>query len=164
MRKNFAHTPPTQAQFDALTSLAFNCSSALNQDGSRVAKHVTLAVPKINTERDPDKKLALEKRLISRLCRHANADGEFLDGLLRRRLSEGLRLVGAKDQVVSMQEYKALPEDARVHLRMPHAKTKELAPLIVSYMPKHKLGEGKAHKAHQHEIRTCGMLETSGVS
>ncbi len=151
VRKNFARIPMTQAQFDALTSLAFNCPSALKQGDSRFAKHVTLAIPKINTERDPDKKLAMEKRLISHLCRYSNADGEFLDGLLRRRLSEGLRLVGAKDPVVSIQEYKALRENARVHLGKPHAKTDELAPLMVSYMLKHRLGEGKAHKAHQHE-------------
>jgi lysozyme len=151
VRKNFAQTPLTQAQFDALTSLAFNCPSALKQGDSRFAKHVALAIPKINTERDPDKKLAMEKRLISHLCRYSNADGQFLDGLLRRRLSEGLRLVGAKEPVVSMREYNALLDNARVHLGKPDAKANELAPLMVSYMLKHRLGEGKAHKAHQHE-------------
>ena len=150
VRKNFARTPLTQAQFDALTSLAFNCPAALNQGSSRFAKHAALALPKINTERDPNKKLAMEKKLISHLCRYSNADGEFLDGLLRRRLSEGLRLVGAKDPVVSMQEYNALQENARTHLGKPHARTQDIAPLMVSYMLKHRLGEGHTHKAHQH--------------
>jgi hypothetical protein len=151
VRKNFARTPLTQAQFDALTSVAFNCPGALNHDSSRFAKHAALALPKINTEHDPGKKLAMEKRLISHLCRYSNADGAFLDGLLRRRLSEGLRLVGAKDPVVSMQEYRALQENARAHLGKPHARTQDIAPLMVSYMLKHRLGEGHAHKAHQHE-------------
>lgn len=156
VRKNFSHVPVTQAQFDALTSLAFNCPAALSQDTSRFARHAALAIPKINTERDPEKKLAMEKRLISHMCRYSNADGEFLDGLLRRRLSEGLRLIGARDPVVSMEEYKALQENARVHLGNRHARTQDLAPIMVSYMLKHRLGEGKAHLAHQHAQKSRG--------
>jgi hypothetical protein len=88
------------------------------------------------------------------MCKFSNADGQFLDGLLRRRLSEGLRLVGAKDPVVTMQEYKALQENARVHLGKPHAKTEDLAPIMVSYLLKHRLSEGKPHPAHRHEQHT----------
>jgi hypothetical protein len=138
-------------QTAALTSLALNYPAALNLDTSCFAEHSAVVFLEISTEHDPEKKLAIEKRWISHLCRYSNSDGEFLTGLRRSQLSEGLRLIGVKEPVGSRQEYKALEDYAGVHLGKPHVKTQHPAPMMISYMPEHRLDEGKTHPSHRHE-------------
>jgi lysozyme len=107
----FRDIPLTQSQFDALTSAEFN-ASCLKNGTTGFAQYARSVLPELNTTRDPDRRLELQKELVSYLCRYNRANGELRDGLLRRRLSEGLLLAGTRDPIVSNAEYKKLKQDA----------------------------------------------------
>jgi hypothetical protein len=108
----FRDIPLTQQQLDALTSAEFN-TSCLKNGTTGFARYARSVLPELNSTRDPDRRLELQKELVSYLCRYNRADGKLLDGLLRRRLSEGLLLAGTKDPVISSAEYQKLKKDAR---------------------------------------------------
>lgn len=107
----FRDIPLTQSQFDALTSAEFN-ASCLKNGTTGFARYARSVLPELNTTRDPDRRLALQKELVAYLCRYNQANGELRDGLLRRRLSEGLLLAGTRDPIVSNAEYKKMKQDA----------------------------------------------------
>ena len=112
----FRGIPLTQAQLDALTSADFN-ASCLKNGASGFAQYARSILPELNTTRDPNRRLELQKKLVSYLCRYNRVDGEIFDGLLRRRLSEGLLLAGTKDPIISTDEYKTLKDQAHKRLR-----------------------------------------------
>lgn len=106
----FRDIPLTQQQLDALTSADFN-ASCLKNGTTGFAQYARSVLPELNSTRDPDRRLELQQELVSYLCRYNRADGELLDGLLRRRLSEGLLLAGTKDPIISSAEYKKFKRD-----------------------------------------------------
>ena len=106
----------TQAQLDALASADFN-ASCLKNGTTGFAQYARSILPELNATRDPNRRLELQKKLVSYLCRYNRVDGELFDGLLRRRLSEGLLLVGTKEPIISSEEYKKLKQDACARLK-----------------------------------------------
>lgn len=111
----FYDIPLTQAQLDALASADFN-ASCLKNGATGFAQYARAILPELNTTHDPNRRLDLQKKLVSYLCRYNRVDGELFDGLLRRRLSEGLLLAGTKDPIISTDEYKTLKQQAHQRL------------------------------------------------
>jgi len=112
----FRDVPLTQAQLDALASADFN-ASCLKNGRTGFAQYARAILPELNTTKDPNRRLELQKKLVSYLCRYNRVDGEVFDGLLRRRLSEGLLLAGTKDPIISPNEYKELKRQACERLK-----------------------------------------------
>jgi len=112
----FRDVPLTQAQLDALASADFN-ASCLKNGRTGFAQYTRAILPELNTTKDPNRRLELQKKLVSYLFRYNRVDGEVFDGLLRRRLSEGLLLAGTNDPIISTTEYKELKRQACERLR-----------------------------------------------
>lgn len=117
--------PLTQSQLDALTSASYNCG-CLKGGKSGFAGYLKNHLPLLNDEELPARQLERELHgIIAYLCRYNRANGRFMDGLLRRRLSEGLILAGSEDPIVSPEEYRSLKESAVAELPDPLAKKNE---------------------------------------
>lgn len=101
----------TQAQLDAFASADFN-ASCLKNGSTGFAQYARSILPELNTTRDLKRRLHLQRKLVSYLCRYNRVDGELFDGLLRRRLSEGLLLVGNRNPIISSEEYKRFKQAA----------------------------------------------------
>ncbi len=112
----FHGIPLTQPQLDALASADFN-ASCLKNGATGFAQYARSILPELNATRDPNRRLELQKKLVSYLCRYNRVDGQLFDGLLRRRLSEGLLLAGTRDPIISTDEYKKLKRDACARLK-----------------------------------------------
>lgn len=89
---------------DALTSATFNCG-CLQGGNTRFARFLKAKVPALD---DPETRDGALHEIVSYLCRFNRANQRFTDGLLRRRLSEGLMLADAPQPIVSMREYENL--------------------------------------------------------
>jgi lysozyme len=121
----------TQTQLDALTSADFN-ASCLKNGATGFAQYARSVFPELNATRDPNRRLHLQRKLVSYLCRYNRVDGEIFDGLLRRRLSEGLLLAGSPRPIISTDEYNKLKQDACARLKTKNPSSHRLIREMVS--------------------------------
>lgn len=130
VRSVFKDVPLTQGQFDALVSASYN-SWCLKGGKSGFAKHAQTELAKLNASEDPAERLASLQSVVSYLSSYNRSNGKMLDGLLRRRLSEGLLMAGDSNPLVSLTEYFALKERSCINLNNSHPTPSQLAPEMV---------------------------------
>lgn len=97
----------TANQIEALTSADFNCG-CMKSGASGLAKFLQQKLPQLNGATDRADRQTHLTDAITYLCRYNRSKGNFVDGLLRRRLSEGLLLAGAANPVVPDEQYDKL--------------------------------------------------------
>ena len=138
----FENIPLTQPQLDALTSASFNCGCLSNRNGlSGFASYARLKIPKLNQSSDPAERAETLHGIVRYLSQYNRASGRFLDGLLRRRLSEGRLMAGDQDPVVSPDEYKKLKNEAFDRLGTKSPTSAALVNSMVAQLFKKQLGE-----------------------
>ena len=138
----FENIPLTQPQLDALTSASFNCGCLSNRNGlSGFASYARLKIPKLNQSSDPAERAETLHGIVRYLSQYNRASGRFLDGLLRRRLSEGRLMAGDQDPVVSPDEYKKLKNEAFDRLGTKTPTSAALVNSMVEQLFKKQLGE-----------------------
>jgi hypothetical protein len=100
----FSGVPLTQGQLDGLTSASFNCW-CLKGGESGFAKRAVPELQKLNRLQDSEERIECVKSVVTHLCKYNISNKKFMDGLMRRRLSESLMIAGAEDPVVSPGDY-----------------------------------------------------------
>lgn len=143
----FDNIPLTQPQLDALTSASFNCGCLTSKSGlSGFASYARIEIPKLNQSTnpaaiDPAERAETLHGIVRYLSQYNRASGKFLDGLLRRRLSEGRLMAGDQDPVVSPDEYKKLKNEAFERLGTKNPTPAALVNSMVAQLFKKQLGE-----------------------
>lgn len=129
----FQGVPLTQDQFDALASASFNCG-CLKGGTSGFAKYAQREFKRLADSSDPGEQAEISAGIVAYLCRYNRANGKMLDGLLRRRLSEGLMLVGDANPIVSIDEYRQVKKEAEAAIQPPQGFPKKLAEKMARFL------------------------------
>ncbi len=126
----------TQNQFDALVSANFNVN--MIGAGLGFSKFVLTEIPRLNNLDSLQDYRGECHGLIRYMCKYHYANKKPLDGLLRRRLSEGLLFAGYKNPIVTHQEYlmaKKIAAENFIQTKGSAPKgLKDLIPVIVQYV------------------------------
>lgn len=113
---------------------------------SGFASYARIEIPKLNQSTnpaaiDPAERAETLHGIVRYLSQYNRASGKFLDGLLRRRLSEGRLMAGDQDPVVSPDEYKKLKNEAFERLGTKNPTPAALVNSMVAQLFKKQLGE-----------------------
>lgn len=139
----FEGVPLTQPQFDALTSAHYNsgCLTQMVKESGKsaiklsgFAEFARTQIPILQACDDPTAKSNTLQSIVCYLSRYNLSGKNFMDGLLRRRLSEGLLMAGEANPVVAMTEYTALKHKCREILKDQNPPRNELVPAMVELL------------------------------
>lgn len=126
----------TQNQFDALVSANFNVN--MIGAGLGFSKFILTEIPRLNNLGSTQDYHAECHTLIRYMCKYHYANKKPLDGLLRRRLSEGLLFAGYKNPIVTHQEYVIAKKIAAENLIQTNGSTpkslKDLIPVMLQHV------------------------------
>lgn len=130
------NTDLTQNQFDALLSANFNVD--MIGAGLGFSKFILTEIPRLNNLDGTQDYHTECHTLIRYMCEYHYANKKPLDGLLRRRLSEGLLFAGYKNPIVTHQEYLIAKKIAAENFIQTNGSApkglKDLIPVIVQYV------------------------------
>ena len=129
-------------QYDALVSANFNANVIGVNRG--FAKFITREIPRLNSLSLVQNYSTESLQAVHYLCQYHFAQRQPLDGLLRRRLSEGLLFANLPNHLIGYEEYRTLKELARVDFQNEHPANnrptlKQLIPYLVAQAVKERV-------------------------
>ena len=145
VNRAFACIPLRSYQYDTLVSANFNA----NVIGANLgfAKFIKREIPRLNSLSVGQNYSGESLHAVRYLCQYHFAQGQPLDGLLRRRLSEGLLFANLPNHLIEYEEYQTLKERAQVDFQNEYrTNNRPTLKQLIPYLVAHASKERTSHK------------------